>query len=103
MPSAAANHLASPFVHPSAIANRSKQIAARFNPEKILLFGSYAYGAPNEDSDVDLLVVMPHRGPAHRTATRIRLSIDAKFPMDLLVRSSAELRKGLAQCHWFIV
>ena len=38
-------------------------IAARFHPSKVILFGSYANGDPNPDSDVDLLVIMRHRGP----------------------------------------
>jgi predicted nucleotidyltransferase len=38
-----------------------RQIAAQFDPERIILFGSHAYGTPNADSDVDLLVVMPTR------------------------------------------
>ena len=37
----------------------SDEIARRFRPERIILFGSYAYGTPTEHSDVDLLVVMP--------------------------------------------
>jgi predicted nucleotidyltransferase len=36
----------------------AEQIAAKFQPEKIILFGSYAYGQPKAESDVDLLVVM---------------------------------------------
>jgi predicted nucleotidyltransferase len=80
-----------------------RDIMRRFDPEKIILFGSYAYGEPTEDSDLDLLVVMPHRGPGHRMATKIRLSVGVKFPMDLLVRSSAELHQGVSQRDWFIV
>ncbi len=37
------------------------RIASEFRPERIILFGSYAYGKPNEDSDVDLLVLMPYQ------------------------------------------
>ena len=47
--------------------------------------------------------MMAHRGPGYRIATKIRLGLDVKFPMDLLVRSSAELRKGVSQQDWFIV
>ena len=36
-----------------------RRVAECFQPDRIILFGSYAYGTPNEDSDVDLLVVMP--------------------------------------------
>jgi predicted nucleotidyltransferase len=39
----------------------ARQVAERFQPDKIILFGSYAYGTPHEDSDVDILVVMPAR------------------------------------------
>ena len=41
-------------------------IAREFNPERIILFGSYAYGEPSDDSDVDLLVVLPFKGKAVR-------------------------------------
>ena len=39
----------------------AREVAPRFQPEKISLFGSYAYGQPHADSDVDILVVMPAR------------------------------------------
>ena len=39
----------------------ARQIAERFHPDKIILFGSYAYGQPHAESDVDLLVIMPTR------------------------------------------
>lgn len=39
----------------------SGRIAADFHPQKIILFGSHAYGRPTRDSDVDLLVIMPYR------------------------------------------
>lgn len=38
------------------------ELAKRFHPERIILFGSCAYGTPNRDSDVDLLVVMDFEG-----------------------------------------
>ena len=44
---------------------------ATFRPAKIILFGSYASGPYNEDSDVDLLVVMPYRGASYRMASRL--------------------------------
>jgi predicted nucleotidyltransferase len=72
------------------------------HPQKVILFGSYASGAPGRDSDVDLLVVMNHRGPAHRVATRIRLAIGTTSPMDILVRSPAQLEKGIRDKDWFI-
>ena len=69
------------------------QVVQRFHPRKVILFGSHAYGRPTEDSDVDLMVIMPHRGPGARAATRIRLACPRSFPMDLVVRTPAEVRR----------
>ena len=71
-------------------------VAKQFRPHKIILFGSYAYGKPTEDSDVDLLVVMnrKHQG-GERMSLRIRHAMPASFPMDLLVRTPAEVAKRL--------
>jgi predicted nucleotidyltransferase len=59
------------------------------------LFGPYAYGQPTVDSDVDLMIVMPHREASPKVAARIRLACSHHFPMDLLVRSPSELRRRL--------
>lgn len=64
----------------------ARQIAERFQPDKIILFGSHAYGTPHADSDVDLLVVMPARYELGQ-AFKIRVALPAPFPMDLLVRT----------------
>src|SRR5205809_6612410 len=70
--------------------------AERFQPERIILFGSHAYGTPHADSDVDLLVVMPARDK-HSQAVRIRGAVPAPFPMDLLVRTPQEVRRRLEE------
>ncbi|MGC8641910.1 MAG: nucleotidyltransferase domain-containing protein [Isosphaeraceae bacterium] len=49
----------SPHVPRSAIHKFARQLGERFDPDRIILFGSYAYGKPHPASDVDLLVVMP--------------------------------------------
>ena len=48
----------------------ARAIADEFHPDKIVLFCPFAYGTPHEDSDVDLLVVMPARNQ-HDQAVRI--------------------------------
>ena len=59
------------MVNKRKIQEFSGQVAAQFRPDRIILFGSYAYGSPTEDSDVDLLVVMPDGGdPPDSTASR---------------------------------
>ena len=71
----------------------SDEIARRFKPERIILFGSYAYGKPTPDSDVDLLVVMPYDRRRGRMSLRILEALDYHFPLDLLVRTPAEVRR----------
>src|SRR5438876_2146563 len=68
----------------------ARQVAERFRPEKIILFGSYAYGTPHADSDVDILVVMPCRNQ-HDQAVKIRLAVPRPFAMDLIVRTPKNL------------
>jgi predicted nucleotidyltransferase len=77
------------------------QVAERFQPEKIILFGSHAYGKPHADSDVDILVVMPARNELDQ-AIRIRLSVDYQFPLDLLVRTPRNLAWRLAEGDAFL-
>ena len=78
------------------------QVVARFRPSRVILFGSYADGKPTADSDVDLMVIMPHRVPSAQLATRIRLACPRAFPMDLIVRSPAEVRRRLAMGDAFL-
>ncbi len=68
----------------SQIQQVSDEIARQFQPERIILFGSYAYGTPTEDSDVDLLVVMPFEGRKSKQAIEIRRAVYAGFAMDLI-------------------
>ncbi|HEX8522579.1 MAG TPA: nucleotidyltransferase domain-containing protein [Tepidisphaeraceae bacterium] len=72
-----------------------QDIVQQFRPAQVILFGSYAYGKPTPDSDVDLLVVMRHRGPAPKMAAKIRLACPLDLSLDILVRSPAKLRQRL--------
>ena len=84
------------MVKRSQIRAFSKAIARRFRPRKIVLFGSYAYGRPTDDSDVDLLVIMPRtRDRGERMSVRILHAIPRNFPLDLLVRTPADVAKRL--------
>src|SRR6266700_5488279 len=78
----------------------ARAIAEEFHPDKIILFGSYAWGTPHKDSDVDLLVVMPAYNQ-HNQAVRIRLRLAAPFPVDLMVRTPKEMKWRLAEGESF--
>jgi len=79
----------------------ARAIADEFHPDRIILFGSYAYGTPNEDSDVDLLVVMPARNQ-HDQAVRIHWRLAAPFPLDLIVRTPKEMAWRLEEGESFL-
>src|SRR5258705_1214171 len=85
----------------AAIGQFAAQIADRFHPDKIVLFGSYAYGRPHEESDVDLLVIMPAANSISQ-AIRITMAFEPPFPLDLIVRTPQKVRRGLAEGDWFL-
>lgn len=72
----------------------ARDVAQRFQPEKIILFGSHAYGTPHADSDVDILVILPARNELDQ-AFKIRLAVSAPFSMDLIVRTPANIQRRL--------
>jgi len=73
----------------------SDEIAKRFHPQKIVLFGSHASRRATQGSDVDMLVVMTHKGPAATQAARIRQQVRAPFALDLIVRSPQVLHRRI--------
>src|SRR5437588_3422413 len=79
----------------------ARAVAERFEPDRIILFGSHAYGTPHQDSDVDILVIMPARN-RHTQAVRIRWEVPAPFPMDLLVRTPQEVTRRLEEGDAFL-
>jgi predicted nucleotidyltransferase len=79
----------------------ARQVAERFQPEKIILFGSYAYGTPHADSDVDILVIMPARNQLDQ-AVKIELACDPPFPLDIIVRTPHNMQWRLAEGDSFL-
>ena len=76
-------------------------IARQFQPDRIMLFGSYAYGRPTEHSDVDLVILMTGNR-VHDRGILIRERIEFGFPVDLLVRSPAEFKRRIAMGDCFL-
>jgi uncharacterized protein len=85
----------------AAVRRMVRQIAEKFQPEKVILFGSYAYGTPNEHSDIDILVVMPAKNEINQ-AVRIRQKVEHPFPLDLIVRTPETLSWRLREGDWFL-
>ena len=90
------------MITPSQIRQVSDEIARRFQPERIILFGSYAYGTPTEDSDVDLLVVMALPNKGRGRASDVRLHLDITFPLDLVVCDPEYLEQRIAMNDFFL-
>ena len=80
-----------------------QKIVQELKPEKIILFGSYAYGTPNPHSDVDLLVVMKtNASPKDRSWAVSRLLLPRPFPVDILVKTPKEVEKALESGDFFL-
>ena len=73
-----------------------KRIVSELKPEKIILFGSYAYGNPTPDSDVDLLIVLETNGnhkEKYRAASM--LMYPRQFPVDIIIKTPKEVEDAL--------
>jgi predicted nucleotidyltransferase len=80
----------------------SEEIAREFRPNRIILFGSYAYGVPGEDSDIDILVVLPFTGKPTRKALEIVRKIKPMIPLDLIVRTPEVVSERIANNDWLM-
>jgi predicted nucleotidyltransferase len=69
------------------IRSLSERIVEEFQPQRIILFGSYAAGRPTPDSDVDLLVILPFEGKNFTKSLEILNCTNPSFPIDLLART----------------
>lgn len=88
------DHLLNEIVH---------KIVEHFHPQKIILFGSYAWAEPGSDSDLDLLVVMESEERPAKRASKVRKICRPRFlPMDILVRTPQEIQRRLKMNDFFI-
>ncbi len=71
----------------AAIDDVARQIVEKFHPIKVILFGSYAYGIPRRESDVDLLVVMETDIREVQQEILILKNIEHRFGLDILVKT----------------
>ncbi len=87
----------------NAILNIIYKIVTGTNPDKIYLFGSYATGQANEDSDIDLLIVKDTIEPRHKRSIEIqRLLKGSKLPVDILVYTNDEFDREKSIHYSFV-
>jgi predicted nucleotidyltransferase len=80
-----------------------KKIRENFNPEKIILFGSYAWGKPSKDSDIDLFIIMNSNVRRDERAFEIlKLFPDRFFGLDVIVYTPEEVRLSIKRGNFFI-
>ena len=84
------------------IESLAQEIARKFQPDRIILFGSHAYGNPRADSDVDLLVLMPFEGKSVSRASEILRKTQPRFGVDLLVRRPEDVERRLALGDFYL-
>ena len=97
--------MAEPMAEPSkardfsrdALEAFTKNLIEQFAPEKIILFGSQARGDARQDSDADILVVMPYEGRPFAKSGEIRRACKPQFRVDLLIRRPEDIE---ARYRW---
>lgn len=79
------------------------RIVSKFNPDKIILFGSNVTGNINNDSDLDLLIIQESDVPVHQRGFDIRMSLlGTKIPLDILIYTNSEFSNEIKNNLSFI-
>lgn len=80
----------------------AQRIGQEFHPDRVILFGSYAYGKPTSDSDVDLLVVLSTKDSKGRIAFEILRKLKPRIPVDIIVRTPEDIQERLELNDFFL-
>lgn len=80
----------------------TNKIAKKYKPEKIILFGSYAWGKPTKDSDVDFFIVKKTKKPRFNRQLEVRRLINGEIAADILVYTPQETQKRIEMRDFFI-
>lgn len=83
-------------IQPDIIRFLARQIADRFHPRKIILFGSYAYGQSRPESDIDLLIIMKTELREAKQALQIRQFLNPLFGLDIILYTPEKMDLRLA-------
>jgi len=85
----------------SQIKKIAQKIAQKYKPEKIILFGSFAWGKPKKDSDVDFLIIKNTRKNFLKRQMEVRRIIKGEIPVDILVHTPKEIERRLKLGDFF--
>ena len=80
-----------------------ENLKSNYNPEKIILFGSYSDGTFSEDSDIDLLIVKKTKKHPIWRRVEARKASRTKIPMDILVYTPGEIKKLQKEKSFFLM
>lgn len=79
------------------------RIVQQFDPDKVILFGSYAYGRPRDGSDVDICVIMDTQVRTFEQSLKIiRYLSPLHFGLDIVVRSEEDFKRRIPQGDYFL-
>ena len=82
------------MITPEQIEQLKNTIVAIERPDQIILFGSYAYGEPDQESDVDILVVKEYDAPRHKRGKEVLKALSyVRFPLDIVFYTPDEIKK----------
>lgn len=79
-----------------------KTIAENYKPDKIYLFGSFAWGKPTYDSDVDLFIIKEASERRFDRQLKVRMMLSGKVPVDILVYNKKEIEERIGWGDLFI-
>jgi len=79
------------------------KIKTHFNPQKIIVFGSYAWGKPTEDSDIDIFLIMESNLRRDERSRQVqKIFFQRTFPLDVIVYTPEEVEQSLKRGNPFI-
>lgn len=78
------------------------KIVENYKPEKIYLFGSFAWGKPTYDSDVDLFIIKETREARFKRNVKVRKIVKGELPVDVLVYTQKEAQERIKMGDFFI-
>ena len=92
-----------PQVTEDLLAEVTERVVDAFHPNKVILFGSYAYGVPHTESDIDLFIIMQSADTMHQRIVKVTEVARVPFlPMDVIVRTPEEVAQRIAMGDYFV-